>query len=160
MAGLAGSRHDTGMVECRRQPVGETVVTGLARCCRRQVAGRLYVDVGISAAMTVAATGGGYTRMRIRRDQRQPGKPGPMAGIAGLGRRDMRGRLAACIDVVVTIGAATGHNPGVGKTGGLPGGCGMASVTGLGRRDMRGILDLGIDGNVGAVMATRTVAGC
>lgn len=73
MAGLAGSGHDAGMVVCRRQPDGETVVTGLTRCCRRQVAGRLYVDVGISAAMAVAATGGGNTGMRIRRDQRQPG---------------------------------------------------------------------------------------
>lgn len=83
-----------------------------------------------------------------------------MAGIAGLSRWDMRGRLAARIDVVVTSGAGTGHHPGVGKTGGLPGGCGMAGIAGLGRRNMRGVLDLGIDGNVGAVMAARTVAGC
>ena len=130
MAGLAGSRHDAGMVVGRRQPVGETVVTGLARCCRGQVAGRLYVDVGISAAMAVAATGGGDTRMRIWRDQRQPGKPGPMAGVAGLGSRDMRGRFAACIDVVVTIDAGSRHNPDVGKAGGPPGGCRMASVAG------------------------------
>ena len=63
MAGLASSRHDAAMVEGGRQPVGETVVAGLARCCRGQVAGRLDVDVGISTAMAVAATGGGDTRM-------------------------------------------------------------------------------------------------
>lgn len=72
MAGLAGSRHDSGMVEGGRQPVGKTMVAGLARCCRGQVAGRLDVDVGISTAMAVAATGCGDTRMRIRCDQRQP----------------------------------------------------------------------------------------
>ena len=130
VAGLASSRHDSGMVEGSRQPVGKTVVARLARCCRRQMAGRLYVDVGISAAMTVAATGGGDTRMRIWRDQRQPGKPGPMAGVAGLGSRDMRGRFAACINVVVTIDAGSRHNPDVGKAGGPPGGRRMASVAG------------------------------
>lgn len=160
MAGLASSRHDAGVVVGRRQPAGKTVVAGLARGCRRQVAGRLYVDVGISAAMTVTATGGRNTRMRIRRFERQPGKSGPMARIAGLRRRDMRGRFAAGIDAVVTSRAATGNNPGMRKAGGLPGGCRMASVAGLGRRDMRGVLDLGVDGNVGAVMAARAVAGC
>lgn len=160
MAGLAGSGNDSGMVEGRRQPVGKTMVAGLARGCRRQVAGRLYIDVGISAAMTVAATGGRNTRMRIRRFERQPGKSGPMAGIAGLRGRDMRGRFSACIDVVMTIGAGAGHHPDVGKTGGLPGGCRMASIAGLGRRNVCGVLDLGVDGNVGTIMTTRAVAGC
>lgn len=160
MAGLASTRHDAAMVKGRRQPVGEAVVTGLARCRRGQVAGRLYGNVGISAAMAVAAPGGRDTRMRIRRFERQPRNPGLMAGIAGLGSRNMRGRLPACIDVVVTSRAATGDNPGMRKTGGLPGGCRMTRVAGLGRRNMGDVLDLGVDGNVGAVMAARTVAGC
>lgn len=72
----------------------------------------------------------------------------------------MRSRFAACIDVVVTGGAGAGHNPGVGKAGGLPGCSRMAGVAGLGRRDMGSVLHLRINGNVGAVMAGRAVAGC
>lgn len=82
MAGLAGSRHDSGMIEGSRQPGGETVMAGLARSRSRQVVGRLCVDVGISAAVTAAATGSGHPRMRIRRFERQPGQSSAMAGIA------------------------------------------------------------------------------
>ncbi len=71
----------------------------------------------------------------------------------------MWGRLAACIDVVVTSGAAASHNSSVGKTGGFPGSSRMACIAGLGRRNMRDILGLGVDGNIGSVMAARTVAG-
>lgn len=84
VAGLACPCCDTTMVECSRQPHGKTMVTGFTSCGSRQMAGRLDVYVGVSAAMTIAATRGGNAGMRIRRNQRQPGKPGSMAGITRL----------------------------------------------------------------------------
>lgn len=159
MAGLADCA-DPGMVKGRWQPVDKTVVAGLASCRRRQVVGRLDVDIGVSTAMTIAAARRGDTGMRIRGNQRQPGNPGPVAVLAGLGCRDMRSRFAACVDIVVTSCAGTGHNSDVGKTGWLPERGRMANVTGLSRRYMGHILGLGIGGNVGTIMAARAVAGC
>lgn len=160
MAGLACSRHHSGMVECRGQPAGKAMVTRLAPCRSGQVAGRFDVDVGICTAMAVAATGAGYTCMRVGRNERQPGKPGSMTGIAGLCRRDMRGRLAACVHIIVASGAASSHHSNVGKAGWLPCRSGMACIAGLRRRNVRCVFGLRIYSNITAIMAACTIACC
>lgn len=121
--------------------------------------GRLGIDIRISSAMAVAAARCRHACVGIRRDQRQPGKSGPVTCITGLAGRDVRSRFAACIDVVMAINATTCHDPGVRKVCGSPGACRVTGVAGLGGRNMGGILDLCILCDVSTVMASCTVPG-
>ena len=69
-----------------------------------------------------------------------------MTGIARLGRRNMRRRLATGIHTVMAGGTGAGNDTGVSKSGWLPCSGSVASITGLSRRNVRRIFGLGIDG--------------
>lgn len=156
---LTGSGSHASMTECRRQPGGKTLVTVFTRQHRGHMGRRLNINIRIRTGMARGATGSRHTGMGIRRNERQPGQTGTMAGIARHGCRNMRCRFTTGIDTVMAGGTASGHNAHVGKRSWFPQRGGVTGVTRLRGRNMRHGFYLRINGRVSTTVAGNAITG-
>ena len=151
------------MAESRRRPGGGRSVAGIA--LRRRADVRRGLDLRIDRKVGTAVTGQAISRRHrpdaagmIHLGRREGGVIG-MTDIAGRARRQVVGRLAQGLGTVVAIRARPRRDPGMVIDSRFPHRRSVAGVAGLGAdRNMRCRTRLGIDRDIGTVVAGKTVA--
>jgi len=157
MAALAGDRARM-VVGIGAKPIG-LAMAGVATGGGRQVIGRLVIHFRIAADVAGGAGTGRNAGVAVGSQQGQPGDAGAVAVLAGLCRRDMRHRLAGCLDAIVTGGATAGDHALMAETGRFPLHRGVAGIARLRGRDMGCRLGLGIESGIGAAMTAGALTG-